>query len=105
MQSLVEKRLCRLLINPSRSSSSFFLSYTSFNQPFFMLLRYHFDSIVRTSIVNKSVNLKPCYQTLISLSNTSVNKAIVFHRKFVYPNSQMMLHMLKNIKFIHIPTY
>ena len=109
MQGLAERGLYRLLINSSssksQSSSSSFLSYISSNQPLSMLSFYHFDSAGHTDVASETVNLKTCYQTIVSPSTKSVNKTLIFHKRFGHPSTQVLLHMLKNIKSISIPTY
>ena len=77
----------------------------SSNQPLSMLSFYHFDSAGHTDVASDTVNLKTCYQIIVSPSIKLVNKALLFHRRFGHPRTQVLLHMLKNIKSISIPTY
>lgn len=73
----------------------------SSSQSLSMLSCCHLHFVNSSDNVNKTAALKTCYQTGVSSPNSSVNKAILFHRKFGHPNFHVLLHMLKNIKSIH----
>lgn len=106
LKGLAEKGLYRLLLNSTPSSqSSSFLSHISSSKPLLMLSFYPFKSDVPADATNNVVALKLWYRTTISFCNASVNKAVLFHRKFGYPNCQVLMHMLKSIKSVHIPIH
>ncbi|KAH9684823.1 retrovirus-related pol polyprotein from transposon RE2 [Citrus sinensis] len=104
LQGLAEKGLYRLLLKSSSSSqlSSSFLSHMCSNKPLSMLSCCCFNS-VPSGVFTESQ--KSCNQTDDSSCKTSVNKAILLHRKFGHPNHQILTHILKTAKSIHLPAY
>lgn len=67
-----------------------------------MLSFCSFNYGIQIDVNNNVAALKSCYQVAMSSCNTSVNKAILFHRRFGHPNYQALMQILKNDKSIHI---
>ena len=67
-----------------------------------MLSCCYFNS-VPSGVVTESQ--KSCNQTDDSSCKTSVNKATLLHRKFGHPNHQVLTHIIKTAKSIHLPAY
>lgn len=105
LQGNVEKVLYRQLLKSSSSShsqnsSALFLSQLSSTKPLSILSCCHFKSAV-----NNIASQKSCNHTAVFFCNAINNKAILFHKRFGHPNHQVLLHILKNIKSVSIPSH
>ncbi|KAH9726030.1 retrovirus-related pol polyprotein from transposon RE1 [Citrus sinensis] len=103
LKGLAEKGLYKLILKPSEYVPSSFLCQSSHIQPLSMLSACSLHSHVLNNTQNNafsSVFLCNASDNKVSSPNSSCNglnnKAILLHRRFGHPNSQILMHLLKN---------
>ena len=103
LKGLAEKELYKLILKPSESVPSSFLCQSSYIQQLSMLSACSFGPHVLNNTQNNvfsSVSLCNASDNTVSSQNSSCtglnNKALLLHRRFGHPNSQTLMHLLKN---------
>ena len=109
LKGLAEKGLYKLILKPSESVPSFFLCQTSHIQLLSMLSACSLGPHVLNNTQNNnfsSVSLCNASDNKVSSQNSSCNelnnKALLRHRRFGHPNSQTLMHLLKNDAFVNL---
>ncbi|KAL9413756.1 hypothetical protein AB3S75_042279 [Citrus x aurantiifolia] len=103
LKGLAEKGLYKLILKPSESVPSSFLCQSSYIQPLSMLSACSFSPHILNNTHNNVfsyVSLCNASDNIVSSQNSSCNglnnKALLLHRRFGHPNSQTLMHLLKN---------